>query len=203
MHISRHCDTSGDQFIWIFVIGSVGIQPGLRVGTRRDGSRRLAVANRTRLDLRAYRLNSRGQFGFHLRPRNETVVKVLVKPWFQTSLQAEALIQPDLGLVDMLQLRSGLILHGHIGLGPRRPVRPETQGRGFRRNRPTLSWVVGAQVGFSPVAIVTADAQLQDVAIPVARIGAGEAAAASEVSPVSDPANHVDMVFTLGLSGVF
>ncbi|GEM_PF-6576309 len=163
------------------------VQLGLRVGTPRSGDRGLAVANRTRLDLRGYRLAPMGSsFTFHMRPRNETLVTVQISEWFQISLQAEALLQPDLGRIDMFQLRGGSVLHGYVPLG-RKNSHSESRRR---KNRPMLSWVVGAQFGLSPISLLAANRP--------------KGGFLEDDAPAETAENdHVDLVLTVGLSGVF
>ena len=179
-------------------------QLGLRIGTPRSEGKKFAVSNRTRVDLRGYRIAQIYQeaedqgFSFHVRMRNETVVTAIVKEWFQSSLQAEALLQPDLGSIDMLQLRTALVLHGRISLGHRASEKRAAR----RRPPPALYWLAGSQLLLSPVSLLKAGSG-ENGSIGSIPGGSTLDNWARSTSFSSDPANHVDMLVSCGLSVVF
>lgn len=166
------------------------VSPGLRIGSSSEG-RRFAVANRVRLDLRTYREPDE-DWDFHLRPRDEVTVTAIFRPWMRLSALGEALVQPDLGRVDMLQVRAGLALHGRIDLG-----RDERGAR--NRPPPALHWLLAAQVGLSPVALAR-----DEVADATEQLQGAAGERVFEVLPEPRPDGEViDLVFTFGLSGRF
>ena len=141
---------------------------------------RFVVGNSLQLDLRTYRPHDEG-WGFHARPRDSVRFTGIFKPWLKLSGTIEALVQPTYGLVDMLQLRTGVALHGEIAL---------TKGE-RRKRKPALFWIAAAQLGLSPVSLA-------------------RRADADDADPLSlrerqaiDRASMVDMVVLLGLSGLF
>ena len=169
------------------------VQPGLRIGTASEG-RKFALANRARVDLRTYR-EPGADWGFHVRPRNEVTLTGIIRPWMRVSMLAEGLLQPDLGSKAMLQVRSGLALHGRIDL---------VRGDRWRYNRapPALHWLVSAQAGLRPVALArdTAADAVHDAAVDADRV----TARIFETLPgSSSPREAIDLVITFGLAGHF
>lgn len=145
------------------------------------------VGNSLRLDLRTYRPHG-GGWGFHARPRDAVRFTGVFKPWLKLSGTVEGLIQPSYGLVDMLQLRTGVALHGEIALTKER-----------RKRNPALFWIAAAQLGMSPVSLTRRRVR-----------GEQEASATPAAGPMSletrqalDRSSTVDMVVLLGLSGLF
>jgi hypothetical protein len=151
---------------------------GLRVASR---GTRVRVSNRARLDLRGLRLA--GDWSLHPRPRNETALTFIAHRWAQFTLAFEALLQPTAGIVDMLQLRSGLAIHGDGPVG--------RQPRDRRRERSMLAWFVGLQAGVSPLALAWSS-----------RRGAAEVRALAP-SAAAAGRGAVDLVLSVGLSAMF
>lgn len=169
------------------------VQPALRIGTASEG-RKFAIANRARVDLRTYR-EPNADWGFHVRPRNEVTVTGIVRPWMRISMLTEGLVQPDLGSKEMLQVRTGLALHGRIDL---------VKGDRWRYNRapPALHWLASAQVGLRPVALArdTASEAMHDAAQDADRVTARVFESLAEPQPQGEA---IDLVITFGLAGHF
>lgn len=159
------------------------VEPSLRLATQ---GRRFVVSNVLRLDLRTYKVDGLG-YGFHVRPRDAVRFTGIIHPAFKISIENEVLLQADLGLVDMLQLRSGLALHGQVPL--RAAADADADAEPETKRGPAMFWITSAYVGTNPVAL--ARREQPDPS--------GDRAALGH----ADRARVIDLVVTAGLAVLF
>lgn len=150
------------------------ITPALSLGTDDRSLGRFGIHSRTKAELRIMDLPDRG-WHTELRPREEVTVTVRLRPWLQTSLITEMLLQPSHPIEELLQLRVGPALHGAIKL------RQDASDRG-----PRLLWFAGAAAGLWPIDLALAGRRDE-----------------SDQPPTSPDPQVVDVVVRFGLSAVF
>ncbi|TPV96655.1 MAG: hypothetical protein B7733_03885 [Myxococcales bacterium FL481] len=127
------------------------VVPTLSIGRHSGSLGRLGISSRTKAELRILQTPALRWQTF-VRPREELVVTLRVRPWLQASLVTEALLQPSHPIDRLVQLRAGPAFHGVV------PLR-----RNAAADAPRLSWFAGAAAGFWPIELARAG-RVQDLA---------------------------------------